>query len=276
MSMFSMISSKAAPRATVSRNGYRLTTDQIDGDEAVFLHLGAVLVGRPAQQPPCTRGCSVLTRPSRISGAPVKSLTSRTGTPGLAQRVGGAAGRQDLDARRDEPPAEVGEARLVGDRDECARGLAHGASLSRPTTRCSAICWPPWRRPWRPLWRRREDVRRRPGPRRRHPGPPCPPPAARRSPRRFRSRHPPMPGPRTTAGPAAAAESSAPACANDLAAGLQRAGPHLARPPSRPRCSCRWWPAAATAVGLHRAPLPFPPAQQPRDVLVADLPWNLM
>src|SRR5215831_6089823 len=30
------------------------------------------------------RGCRVLTRPSRISGAPVKSPTSRTGTPAAA------------------------------------------------------------------------------------------------------------------------------------------------------------------------------------------------
>ena len=49
------------------------------------------------RMPPWTRGCSVLTRPSRISGAPVKSLTSRTGTPAACERLGRAAGRQDLE-----------------------------------------------------------------------------------------------------------------------------------------------------------------------------------
>jgi hypothetical protein len=47
---------------------------------AFFISARWAAVGRP-RMPPCTRGCSVLTRPSRISGAPVKSLTSRTGTP---------------------------------------------------------------------------------------------------------------------------------------------------------------------------------------------------
>src|SRR3954454_23689289 len=36
---------------------------------------------RRARMPPCTPGCSVLTRPFRISGAPVTSLTSVTAIP---------------------------------------------------------------------------------------------------------------------------------------------------------------------------------------------------
>src|SRR6185312_15770203 len=36
---------------------------------------------RRPSRPPCTLGCSVLTRPSMISGKPVSSLISRTGMP---------------------------------------------------------------------------------------------------------------------------------------------------------------------------------------------------
>src|SRR6185437_8032164 len=38
-------------------------------------------------RPPCTFGCSVLTRPPMISGKPVSSLTSRTGTPASRNAV---------------------------------------------------------------------------------------------------------------------------------------------------------------------------------------------
>ena len=48
--------------------------------------------------PACTRGCSVLTRPSRHSGKPVSSSTWVTGTPAAAMRLGGRAGRDDRDA----------------------------------------------------------------------------------------------------------------------------------------------------------------------------------
>ncbi len=81
MSMFSITSSNGAPRATVSRNGYRFTTTRSMGTiPAACISCRCWGVGRP-RMPPCTRGCSVFTRPSRISGAPVNSLTSRTGTP---------------------------------------------------------------------------------------------------------------------------------------------------------------------------------------------------
>ena len=38
-------------------------------------------LSRRAKSPPCTAGCSVLTRPSIISGKPVTSATSRTVRP---------------------------------------------------------------------------------------------------------------------------------------------------------------------------------------------------
>jgi hypothetical protein len=50
--------------------------------------------------------------------------------PGLAQRRGGPAGREDLDAEAGEALAEVGDAGLVGDRDQRPphpdRAVAHG------------------------------------------------------------------------------------------------------------------------------------------------------
>ena len=45
-------------------------------------------------------GCRVLTRPSIISGKPVTSETSVTGSPASARRLGRAAGRDQLDAER--------------------------------------------------------------------------------------------------------------------------------------------------------------------------------
>ena len=84
MSMFSTMSSNGAPRATVSRKGYRFTTARSIGESPPFcISSRCFAVARPSR-PPWMRGCNVLTRPSRISGAPVKSLTSRTGTPDAA------------------------------------------------------------------------------------------------------------------------------------------------------------------------------------------------
>ena len=81
MSMFSMTSSKAAPRATVSRNGYRFTTTRsMRWILCSFICFSCSGVGRP-RMPPCTSGCRVFTRPSSISGKLVKSLTSRTVSP---------------------------------------------------------------------------------------------------------------------------------------------------------------------------------------------------
>ena len=42
---------------------------------------------RMARSPPCTFGCSVLTRPSIISGKPVRSETSRTASPASASAL---------------------------------------------------------------------------------------------------------------------------------------------------------------------------------------------
>ena len=73
---------------------------------------------RRASSAAWSRGCSVFTRPSRISGEPVNSATSVTSMPGLADRRRGAAGGEDLDAQLAQPAGEVDDPGLVGDRDQ--------------------------------------------------------------------------------------------------------------------------------------------------------------
>ena len=54
-------------------------------------------LSRKASRPPCTAGCRVLTRPSIISGKTGDVSHVAHGQPGFAQRLGGAAGRQQFD-----------------------------------------------------------------------------------------------------------------------------------------------------------------------------------
>ena len=63
-------------------------------------------------------GCSVLTRPSSISGEPVTAATSVTGRPGVAERAAVPPVETSSKPQRDQPPAEVDQARLVRDRQE--------------------------------------------------------------------------------------------------------------------------------------------------------------
>src|SRR5262245_32367844 len=82
MSMFSMQSSNEAPFATVASNGYRFTTSRSIGLMwCCSIAARCSLFPRIASSPPCTFGCSVLTRPSIISGEPVRSATSTTERP---------------------------------------------------------------------------------------------------------------------------------------------------------------------------------------------------
>ena len=69
--------------------------------------------------PPWIAGCSVLTRPSIISGKPVTSDTLTTGSPASARARGGAAGGDQLEAEGDEAAAEVDEPGLVGNTQNC-------------------------------------------------------------------------------------------------------------------------------------------------------------
>ena len=73
---------------------------------------------RSASRPPWIFGCSVLTRPSIISGMPVTALDVGDGEAGLLQGARRPAGGEDLDAVRGERAGEIDDAGLVGDRDQ--------------------------------------------------------------------------------------------------------------------------------------------------------------
>jgi len=89
MSMFSIASSSVQPGlATVASNGYRLTTSR-SMVSMPWACSAAMCSGksRRASRPPWIFGCSVLTRPSSISGKPVWSATSVTGRPASASSL---------------------------------------------------------------------------------------------------------------------------------------------------------------------------------------------
>ncbi len=72
-----------------------------------------------ASSPPWMRGCSVLTRPSIISGKPVNCATSTTGSPAAVERRRRPArGQESRRPRLDQRLAEIDEAGLVGNRDQ--------------------------------------------------------------------------------------------------------------------------------------------------------------
>ncbi len=81
ISMFSIASSNVQfGLATVASNGYKFTANK-SIFSMPYCSIAATCSGksRRPNKPPCTFGCNVFTRPSNISGKPVKSLTSLTG-----------------------------------------------------------------------------------------------------------------------------------------------------------------------------------------------------
>ena len=90
MSMFSTTAPKPAPEATVDSNGYR-STQTISIGPILWVAMASAwsAASRTPSRPPWTTGCRVLTRPSIISGKPVRSATSFTGRPkpAMAARV---------------------------------------------------------------------------------------------------------------------------------------------------------------------------------------------
>ncbi len=81
MSMFSMMSAnEASGLAETFSNGYRFSTSRSIASMPCSVITASSVPRRPSS-PPCTFGCRVLTRPSIISGKPVRSETSRTGRP---------------------------------------------------------------------------------------------------------------------------------------------------------------------------------------------------
>ena len=151
MSMFSMTSASRRPRG---RRSARTGT----GSRPRGRQLDLVLVGRLRGAPgrrdgPAgrrgARGCSVLTRPSMISGKPVKSRSPRTSSPAARARRR-AAGGEELDAelaRR----GELDDAALVGDRQQRARESdrarrlaswdAAGCAVDRPRAHRRGAPW---------------------------------------------------------------------------------------------------------------------------------------
>ena len=88
MSICSTHCSGEAPDATVASNGYRFETSSWNGSmRSPTSWATCWLLPMSASRPACTRGCSVLTRPSRHSGKPVSSSTGVTGTPAAAIRA---------------------------------------------------------------------------------------------------------------------------------------------------------------------------------------------
>ena len=85
---------------------------------------------RLARMPPCTAGCSVLTRPSIISGKPVTSETFMTGSPAPAMARSRAAGRDELDPQIRKPLRQVDQATLVRD----TQNRAHTKSYQPPAS----------------------------------------------------------------------------------------------------------------------------------------------
>ncbi len=68
--------------------------------------------------PPWIAGCSVFTRPSRISGKPVTSDTGTPGMPLIAQMRGRPASGNDLDAQKLKLLRELSQLRFIGNRNE--------------------------------------------------------------------------------------------------------------------------------------------------------------
>ena len=87
MSMFSMASASVQPScAMVCSNGYRFTTSRSMPSMPCAAITASSSPRRP-RRPPCTFGCSVLTRPPMISGKPVTSATSVTSRPASRSAV---------------------------------------------------------------------------------------------------------------------------------------------------------------------------------------------
>ena len=127
-SICSMQAAKSAPDGERGLERVEVDHDQVDRRRGRARASVARCSGRSrrARMPPWTPGCSVLTRPSRISGAPVRSPTSTTAHVGRAQGRGGAAGGDQLDALGREPAAELDQAGLVVHREQRAADRAEG------------------------------------------------------------------------------------------------------------------------------------------------------
>ena len=98
-------------------------------------------LARSARIAPWMRGCSVLTRPSRISGEPVTAATEVTAMPRSCEVAQRAAGRQDLEAELDETAGELVDAGLVRHRDQRAPPILTDDRRNRNGRRLGLHAW---------------------------------------------------------------------------------------------------------------------------------------
>ena len=93
-----------------------------------MLARGLVVLGVPrtASNPPCTRGCSVFTRPSIISGKPVNSETSATARPAAFSAAAVPPVETISMPRALKGGRERNETGLVGDRKESSTNALIG------------------------------------------------------------------------------------------------------------------------------------------------------
>src|SRR5690606_20630054 len=149
MAMFSTASARVQPAFAVTcSNGYRFSTSRSIGAMPCSAITVSSVPARPSR-PPCTTGCRVLTRPSIISGKPVASLTSLTGSP--ASRIARAVPPVDSSSM---PRADSARARstrpVLSETDSSARrtGRRSAVIVARGGKRGAGIIAAASARPW--------------------------------------------------------------------------------------------------------------------------------
>ena len=130
MSMFSMTSSNCTPGLRiVSTNGYRLTqTRSIIGILCSATCRVCSGFSRMASSPAAIRGLIVLTRPSRISGKPVRSEYFANGNAIRCKKLVRSSGRNDFDIQSGQAPGKFHNAGLVVHTDQRALNSSHSGT----------------------------------------------------------------------------------------------------------------------------------------------------
>jgi len=141
--MLSIASCSVQPgRATVASNGYRLTaTTSISPIPCCASARRCSGASRRARMPACTAGCSVFTRPSRISGNPVTRATSVTAMPRSLRARAVPPVERIVNPNRGQRASEFDHSGLVGHADQrvasCHVQRLRPARAARPPARRS-------------------------------------------------------------------------------------------------------------------------------------------
>ena len=119
----------------VAQERIEVRHDELEGLDAVGLHVGTVRgFAGSASRPPWIFGCSVTTRWSRIGGTPVTSARSVTGRPASASAAAVLRDDTSSHAKVVEHRGELGQPRLVVDRQQRALHLMDSL-ISLPRSR---------------------------------------------------------------------------------------------------------------------------------------------